>query len=119
MSIPKPNQPQPQTVAIDPDIRLFLENLLDEKGIFFSAPETREQMLQDLYIRLEKFILLTLAQELTPADGNQLVQMVEQNNSITAVQSFLKLKIPDLDQKLTKTLLQFRNIYLDNNQSFV
>ena len=115
MSTPNPNQPQPPTATIDPDIRLFLDDLLDEKGIFFSSPETREQMIQDLYVRLEKFILLTLAKELSPADGNQLAQMIENQAPESTIQAFLQLKIPDLNNKMANVLLQFKSIYLASN----
>jgi len=115
MSTPNPNQPQPPAATIDPDIRLFLDDLLDEKGIFFSSPETREQMIQDLYVRLEKFILLTLAKELSPADGNQLAQMIENQAPESTIQAFLQLKIPDLNNKMANVLLQFKSIYLASN----
>jgi len=115
MSTPNPKQPQPPAATIDPDIRLFLDDLLDEKGIFFSSPETREQMIQDLYVRLQKFFLLTLAQELSPADGNQLAQMIENQAPESTIQAFLQLKIPNLQDKLVDLFLTFRSIYLSNN----
>ena len=115
MSTPNSNQPQPPTATIDPDIRLFLDDLLDEKGIFFSSPETREQMIQDLYVRLEKFILLTLAKELSPEDGNQLLQLIENQAPKSTIQAFLQLKIPDLNNKMANVLLQFKSIYLASN----
>jgi len=115
MSTPNPNQPQPPAAMIDPIVRLFLDDLLDEKGIFFSSPETREQMIQDLYVRLQKFFLLTLAQELSPADGNQLAQMIENQAPESTIQAFLQLKIPDLNNKMANVLLQFKSIYLASN----
>jgi hypothetical protein len=115
MSTPNSNQPQPPATMIDPSIRLFLDDLLDEKGIFFSSPETREQMIQDLYLRLQKFFLLTLAQELSPADGNQLAQMIENQAPESTIQAFLQLKIPNLQDKLVELFLTFRSIYLSNN----
>jgi hypothetical protein len=115
MSTPNPNQPQPPAAMIDPIVRLFLDDLLDEKGIFFSSPETREQMIQDLYVRLQKFFLLTLAQELSPADGNQLAQMIENQAPESTIQAFLQLKIPNLQDKLVDLFLTFRSIYLSNN----
>jgi len=115
MSTPKPNQPQSQATTIDPNIRLFLDNLLDEKGIFFSSPETREQMIQDLYIRLEKFVLLTLAKELSPKDGDLLLQMIENQAPQSTIQAFLQLKIPNLQEELINLFLTFKSIYLSNN----
>ena len=115
MSTPNPKQPQPAAATIDPSVRLFLEDLLDEKGIFFSSPETREQMIQDLYVRLEKFILLTLAKELSPEDGNQLLQLIENQAPKSTIQAFLQLKIPDLNNKMANVLLQFKSIYLASN----
>ena len=72
-------------------------------------------MIQDLYVRLQKFFLLTLAQELSPADGNQLAQMIENQAPESAIQAFLQLKIPNLQDKLVELFLTFRSIYLSNN----
>jgi len=43
MSTPNPKQPQPAAATIDPSVRLFLEDLLDEKGIFLvvQKPENK------------------------------------------------------------------------------
>jgi hypothetical protein len=56
-----------------------------------------------------------LAQELSPADGNQLAQMIENQAPESTIQAFLQLKIPNLQDKLVELFLTFRSIYLSNN----
>ena len=97
---------------ISPEMKFFLQNLLETKGIFFSDQATQEKMMQELYFRLDKFITIMIVQELDKEGNNRFAQMLQQNIPQEEIQAFLRSKIPDFDEKVKGTLVDFRNVYL-------
>lgn len=97
---------------ITPEMRLFLEGLLESNGISFVDEQTREGMISQLYTRVDKFITLMIINELDDADNDKFAEMLEQDVPQGQVQDFLKHRIPDFESKVRGTLADFRAVYL-------
>jgi hypothetical protein len=97
---------------LSPEMRLFLEGLLESNGISFTDEETRERMLSELFVRVDKFLTIMIVNELSEEDGGQFADMLERQEEQEKIQAFLHAKIPDFEAKVQGTLADFRAIYL-------
>ncbi len=94
---------------LNPQIRLFLESLLTERGIKVPA-DLREQMLSDLNDRLQVRFQQIITEQLSAADLKALDQTAPKGEA--TVQDFLRSKISNLDQLLIQAMAEFRQAFL-------
>jgi len=95
---------------INREIRAFLENLLEEKKV--NAPDAlREQLILDLYQRLQQKFMQVVVKNLNPRDLKALDEIAMTGED--KVQSFLLSKIKNLNQLFKQTMVEFRQVYLE------
>ena len=88
------------------DMQDYLADFIDEFGLDMLSEEEQEAFLGDLADALYESVLLDVAVQLSDADRDALTTLIERATSSTetnneahqeAVFSFLKLKVPNLD----------------------
>ena len=95
---------------ISPEIRSFLEKLLMDKKINAQG-ELREQMISDLYDRLEVRFNQLIIEHLSVAELDTLAEVSEQGTE--AVQSFLRKNIKNIDKLFAEAMEEFKQVYLE------
>lgn len=94
------------------EIRIFLESILQDAGIRDLDDKTHEQMLQELFKRLDNYILLSISDNL-PADKLEIfTRMAENKASAEQMKTYLQENIPDSTQIFAQAMLDFRDYYL-------
>lgn len=97
---------------ISPEMQMFLHSLLESNGITFSDETTKQRMVEELFVRVDKFLSIMIVSELDDAGNDEFLAMLAQNKPQEEIQAFLKNKIPDFEAKVKNTLADFRDIYL-------
>ncbi|MFT5179627.1 MAG: hypothetical protein ACI9GH_000344 [Candidatus Paceibacteria bacterium] len=92
----------------------FLNKLLIEKGVEGVPEDVRNQMVEDLESRLEKMIDATILNNIPEGDLEEFEKKLDSSDE-NEMQSFIKEKIPNLDEVLAGVFLKFRKIYLENS----
>lgn len=101
-----------QQVQIPPEIRNFLDGLLEEAGITSVEGELKEEMISQLYQRLNNFITSTIVDSLPPENIDEFIKMNEENRPQIEIEQYLKEKMPNSQDVFGKAFVQFRDIYL-------
>lgn len=96
------------TAQINPDIRVFLENLLLEKKITAEG-ELKEKMVLELHERLQTLFLQIIVEKLNP---EELTTLETPGKSAEEVQGFLLEKIPGLKEDFKQAMAEFRQAFL-------
>lgn len=101
-----------QTLDIPPDVRGFLENLIQDAGLTPLDETAREQMIEELYVRLDNFLTSEIVKSLPPEQLEEFVQLNERGASQEEVNQFMNEKIPNAQDLFGAALVNFRDLYL-------
>lgn len=94
------------------EIRIFLESILQDAGIRDLDDKTHQQMLQELFTRLDNYILMAISDSL-PADKLEIfTRMAENKASPEQMKSYLQENIPNSTELFAQAMLDFRDYYL-------
>lgn len=90
----------------------FIEKLIDEKGFENLLPEVRAEIKSDMITRLDDFISARMISGLSDEDVLTFEKMLNDQKTEAEIQEFLVTHIPDFENFLTNTLMEFRGVYL-------
>lgn len=112
------NTLNPQSTAgqiqIPQEIRGFLDNLLQEAGMVDLDEQTHEDMLQELYKRLDHYIVTVIVSNLPNEHLDEFIKMNQEKRPQEEIQQFLQQKLPQSDAILAKAFVDFKDLYLGN-----
>jgi hypothetical protein len=74
----------------------------------------REEMIKELFARLDNFITATLVEKLSPEDTESFIKMNEEKKSKEEIEKFLQEKLPNAGETMTNAFMEFRDLYLGN-----
>lgn len=100
-----------QQSQIPADMRAYLENLLEDSNINLT-PELKENMLYDLYLRLEKKLIADAIENMEPADVEQFTQLIQSQNNKEAIDEFIKSHLPNAQEIFTQSLVDFKTDFI-------
>ncbi len=103
-----------QNTEIPADIKGFLQSLIDDAGMTFVDQSMHDEMLKELFVRLDHFITLKILDNLEPEQTETFIRMNEEKKSKEAIEQFLRDKIPNAQGVMTEALIEFRDKYLGN-----
>lgn len=94
------------------DLDLFIDRLIQEKGLESLEPELLNQVKTDLKDRIEDIINATILEKLTPEKLADFEKLLDSKASDETIQKFCKENIPNLEEVLARVFLDFRQTYL-------
>ncbi len=97
---------------IPQEIRTFLENLLKDANITPLDDAMKEEMLSQLYVKLDSFIMTTVIENLPPEHMDEFIKLNEENKPKEQIDAFMAEKIPNSEDVFAKAFLDFRDLYL-------
>ena len=100
------------TSQIPAPYKIFLEQLLADKHKQGMPEKLKDDMVIDLYSRLLHHLLLSYMQALPDKSAEAFEKMMDSEPDNTTTQKFLQDHLPNLDDITTKSLQEFRNVYL-------
>ncbi|MDO8619025.1 MAG: hypothetical protein Q7R49_03740 [Candidatus Daviesbacteria bacterium] len=98
--------------AIPPEIRTFLENLLTDANITPLDEAMKEEMIGQLYVKLDSFVMTTVVENLPPEYMDEFIRLNEENRPKEEIDTFMADKIPNSQDVFAKAFLDFRDLYL-------
>lgn len=101
-------------LAIPTEIRNFLDGLLQDAGMTTLDADMREEMIKELYTRLDSFLTSTIVNNLPAENIDEFIKMNEEKRSQAEIESYLKDKMPDAEDVFAKAFMEFRDLYLGN-----
>lgn len=102
------------TPEISSDVREFLLGILQDANMQMSDEEMQEEMIKELFVRLDNYIGSVIIDNLQPNDVEAFIKMNEENKPREEVNNFLKEKMPNAQEVMQKAFMHFREMYLSN-----
>jgi Mg/Co/Ni transporter MgtE len=102
------------TQQIPTEIVSFLDGLLQDAGMTSLDKEMHDEMIKELFARLDNYLTATLVEKLTPEDTETFIKMNEEKKSKEEVEKFLQEKLPNAQETMTNAFMEFRDLYLGN-----
>jgi len=103
-----------QQIQIPTEIRGFLESLLQDAHMTSLTEEMKEDMVQELFLRLDSFMTSVIINSMPPEHIEGFIQMNEQKKSVEEIHQYLRNKIPNVEELFTNAYVEFRDLYLGN-----
>lgn len=100
-----------QQNQIPVDIRAYLENLLEDANINIT-PELKENMLYDLYLRLERKLIADAIENMEPADVEEFTKLIQSQNNREIIDQFIKSKLPNAQEIFIQSLVDFKTDFI-------
>ncbi|MCL4418994.1 DUF5663 domain-containing protein [Patescibacteria group bacterium] len=107
-------QNQAQKLEIPQEIRNYLDGLLKDAGMTTLDDAMREEMIKELFARLDNFIASAIIEKLPPENLDEFIKMNEEKKSQAEIEQFLKDKMPNAQEVFANAFSDFRNLYLSN-----
>lgn len=110
------DQQQADTAA---EVIKFVDELINQKFTDHQdqlTPEVRDELRQDLLIRLDDFIMAKVIAALSDEDLATFENMMKEGKSREELQQFATQRIPEFTDFATDAFLEFRTIYLSNEE---
>lgn len=104
-----------ENVLIPPDIKIFLEGLLEEADLLILNDEMYDTILKSMYLQLDQHLLGRVLEAL-PEDrleGFIALDATEKTSDPATVQDYLEKHLPDAKDVFAKAFADFRTMYLE------
>lgn len=111
------NPKQADSVEIPDDVRKYIESLLYDTHVTLLDEEMKEEMIGEIYKRLDSYLAATIANKLPPENLEEFIKMNDEKKPKEEVEQFLKEKMPNADQIFANAFIEFRNIYLGKTEN--
>lgn len=107
-------QNQQAKLEIPQEIRNFLDGLLKDAGMTTLDDQMREEMIKELYARLDNFITTAIIDTLPPEHLDEFIKLNEDKKPQVEIEQFLKDKMPNSQEVFSNAFSDFRSLYLGN-----
>ena len=101
-------------LEIPPEVRSFLEGLLNDANMTTLDENMREEMINELFARLDSYMTSVIVDKMPPENIEEFIKMNEEKKSRAEIEAFLKEKMPNAQEVLTRAFMDFREMYLSN-----
>lgn len=110
---PTTAQQTPEPLPIPPDIKLYLNAVLDEADLLILTEDEREQILQNMYKDFLAFFFTRILESVPEEKMETFMQLDEKRADIKKIEDFLQHDVPNAKEVIEKAYEDFRDLYLD------
>ena len=103
-----------QDLQIPEEIRNYLDGILTDANMNMMEDDMREEMIRELFARLDNFMTATIVDNLSQEDAETFVKMNEDKKPKEEIEAFVKEKMPNSEEVFTNAFANFRDLYLGN-----
>lgn len=101
-------------LEIPPEVRSFLEGLLADANMTTLDDSMREEMVNELFARLDSYMTSVIVEKMPPEYLDEFIKINEEKKPREEIEAFLKAKMPNAQDVLTRAFMDFREMYLSN-----
>lgn len=103
-----------QQLTIPAEVKNYLESLLQDAGMTTLDADMKEEMVKELYVRLDNYLTSTIINNLPPENMEEFIKMNEEKKSQAEIELYLKDKVPNAQDIFAQAFMEFRDLYLGN-----
>ncbi len=102
--------------TVPPDAYAFLKTVLGQTGATLSSPDEQDAVIAELYDQLDALMTSRMLERMEPADVTVYTQMITDGKPQSEIQAYLQSKIPDLQDLMQKSMVEFYELYSDQSK---
>lgn len=99
-------------VQIPVEIRAYLEDLIAEAQVPVFDDKAKEELIQYLFERLDRFLAAKIVENMSPEDTETFIKMNEDQKSREEIDNFIREHMPNAQDVFTRAFVDFRDFYL-------
>lgn len=99
-------------IKIPKEVREFLEGILKDAGMTPADEAMREEMVAQLFARLDSYITSVLVDKMPPEKMEDFIKMNQEGKPKEEVEEYIKNNLPDATDVLAGAFSDFRAMYL-------
>lgn len=107
-------QNQKTKLEIPPEVRSFLEGILQDANMTTLDDAMREEMINELFARLDSYMTSVIVDKMPPEHLDEFIKMNEEKKPREEIEAFIRGKMPNAQDVLTRAFMDFREMYLSN-----
>jgi len=108
-----------QLAQIPQEVREYLDSLLQDAGMTGFDPVMHDAMINELYVRLDKFLIGKVVEFLPEDKLDEFAKLNEETDDPQKIQEYLSANLPNAQDVFINAFGQFRDIYLEGVRSAV
>lgn len=98
--------------AIPDEVKSFLSGLLDDAGMTDLDPDMREEMIMELYVRLDNYLVSVIVDNMPDDQLDAFAKLNEEKKPREEIEKFVNEKIPNATAVFADAFAKFREMYL-------
>jgi predicted house-cleaning noncanonical NTP pyrophosphatase (MazG superfamily) len=102
-----------QLAPIPDEVREYLDSLLQDAGMSGFDPAMHDAMINELYIRLDKFLIGKVVEFLPEDKLEEFAKLNEETADPAKIQEYLTANLQNAQDVFTTAFGEFRDIYLE------
>lgn len=95
-----------------PEIRSFLEGMLQDANITTADEETKEEIIKELFARFDNYMTSSIVENLKEEDLDEFIKMGDEKKPKEEIEKFITDKIPNASEVFSQAMMTFRESYL-------
>lgn len=100
------------TIKIPSDLIIFIDALLIQKGFKDIPDALRTQLREDIYVRLEQWLLNSMLTEVLDEESDNLEKFMESEPSPEKITKYFQSVVPNYEDVYSDALFSFKQTYL-------
>lgn len=108
----------PSYETIPQEVKEYLEEIITQAQIPVFDDETKKQVVTDLFGRLDKYLAIKIAENLSEDNVKTFVQMNQDKKPQEEIDSFIQQNIPNAQELFEQAFVDFRDFYLTAQTNF-
>lgn len=105
-----------ENIEIPAEIRNFLEGLIADSGRIYE-PEMQEEMIKELYVRLDSFVISVIIENMPPEHLDEFIKLNDENKPKNEIEAFVKQHMPNAEAVFSKAFVNFRELFLNTEET--
>lgn len=103
---------QNQQLTIPPEVKTFLEGILQDANMTSSDEQMHEEMLKELFARFDNYMTSSIVENLKEEDMEEFIKMGNDKRPKEEIEKFITEKIPNAQDVFSQAMMDFREMYL-------
>lgn len=99
-------------IEIPVEIRAYLEDLIMEAQVPVFDDKSKEELIQYLFERLDRFLAAKIVENMKPEDTEEFIKMNEEGKSREEIDNFIREHMENAQDVFTRAFVDFRDFYL-------
>src|SRR5260221_13647288 len=100
------------SIQIPAEIRAYLEDLITEAQVPVFEDRAKEDLIQYLFERLDRFLAAKIVENMKPEDTEAFIKLNEEKKPREEIDAFIKDHMQNPQEVFTRAFVDFRDFYL-------